>query len=125
MSDPAKYHVGALYLCGTQDASYDDNQFEGFIGRLGVYIQALAPRSTLARSPHFTESKIESASDYDPNWRQVLQQIQRNRELIANRQLTVEEVSDEAAAAAEELGRAFLTQRTPIAAPQEGTRATN
>jgi hypothetical protein len=125
MADPAKYHVEALYLCGSKDASYDDNQFERFIGRLGVCILELAPKSIFAKSPHFTESKIESASDFDPTWRQTLQHMQRNIDLIASRQLMVEEVPDEAAAAAKELRRAFLSQRIQVPGPGKVMDATN
>lgn len=90
-----------------------------------MYIHALAPKSTLARSPHFSEAKIKGATDYDPNWRQILQQIQRNRDIVSSRQLTLEEVSEEASAAVEKLGRAFLTYRAPIPVPQQATGSTN
>jgi hypothetical protein len=75
MASPAIYHVGALYLAGQIDTSFSDTICENFVGRLGTFITTVAPRSTLYQSPHFVPSKIESASDYDPTWRQILQQI--------------------------------------------------
>jgi hypothetical protein len=112
MSNPATYHVSAEYLCGEKVSDYDDNFCDGFIGRLGVYIHAMAPRSTLARSPHFAESRVEGSADYDSAWRQTLQQIQRNREIVSSTQLTVTDLTEEASAAVERLGQAFLAVRS-------------
>jgi len=70
----AKHHVGASYLTGLPRAQYNDTDFSNFIGRLGTFIREMAPRSTLAQSPHLTVSSIESSEDYDATWKNVLLQ---------------------------------------------------
>jgi hypothetical protein len=107
MTNPALFHVGALYLTGNKDNSFSDNIFDNFVGRLGTFIQIMAPKSTLCESPHFAPSRIESAPDYDVTWRNVLTQIHITREAVSAQQLSVEDVSEAAKEAARILGAAF------------------
>jgi hypothetical protein len=114
MSNPAIFHVGALYLTGKKDTNFLDIFFDNFIGRLGTFIQIMAPRSTLCSSPHFTSSKVESAPDYDATWRNVLTQLHRTRETVSVQQLTVEEVTETAKDAVKELASVFSGLSAPV-----------
>lgn len=107
VSDPAKYHIGAEYLTGTKDATFNDTQFENFIGRLGTFIYIVATKSTLAHSPHFAVSRIESAPDYSVTWRNILNQIARARELVSFQQLTMEDITEAAKEASDSFSRIF------------------
>jgi hypothetical protein len=107
MADPAKFHIGAEYLTGTKDATFSDNQFENFIGSLGTFIYIVATKSTLAQSPHFSISRIESAPDYSVTWRNILNQIERARELVSSQQLTMQEITDTAKEASNAFSRVF------------------
>lgn len=78
----AAYHVGAQYLTGRQREAYDDNDNERVLGRLGAYIWVYRRNSTLARSPHLAESKIESYEDYDGTWKSWLVDIRATKGLI-------------------------------------------
>lgn len=69
------HHIGASYLTGAPRADYADTSNEIFLGRLGTYIQALFPRSTLAASPHISKQKVESYEDYSAEWANILQQF--------------------------------------------------
>jgi hypothetical protein len=119
MSNPALYHVQSLYLTGQKESAFSDNLFENFIGRLGTYIQIMAPRSTLCRSPHFAPARVESAPDFDVTWRNILTQINRARETVSTQQLSVEEVTDIAKEAAKELSSIFSETAPVITAPQD------
>jgi hypothetical protein len=118
MSNPATYHVGALYLTGTRNSSFSDNLFDNFIGRLGTYIQIMAAKSTLCASPHFSPFKVESAPGFDSTWRNILTQIHRTREAVSAQQISVEEVTEAAKAAAQELSNVFSAAAAVVPSAQ-------
>lgn len=64
----AHFHIGAKYLTGLDRYPFDDLEYEEMLGRLGSYIHNVAPRSTLAKSPHVTLDKITSYPDYDDSF---------------------------------------------------------
>lgn len=72
MAAPASYHIGAHYLTGSPRAAYDDSTWTTVQGRLGTFIRSMYLQSTLAKSPHFTETAVVSADDYDPEWKNFL-----------------------------------------------------
>lgn len=114
MENPAIFHIGALYLTGRKDNDFTDNIFENFIGRLGAFVQVMAPKSTLCASPHFSVSKVESAPDYDTTWRNVLTQIHRTREQVSAQQLTIDDIAEAAKEAARALSDAFSQATTAV-----------
>ena len=67
-AEPAKYHIGALFLTGEHRIAYDESSATGILGRVGTYIRNVLGRSTLARSPHFQEDKVQSYDDYSPEF---------------------------------------------------------
>lgn len=73
---PAYYHIGASYLTGSARADYNDTDCNSYLGRLGTFINTLYKNSTLAKSPHITQAKVESYDDYDADWRAILGRIQ-------------------------------------------------
>jgi hypothetical protein len=118
MENPAIYHVEALYLTGTRDNIFSDNLFDNFVGRLGTFIQIMAPKSTLCGSPHFAPTKVESAPDFDVTWRNVLTQIHRTRKAVNAQQLSVDVTE-----AAKELSNVFA--KTAVIVPLPAMRAPN
>lgn len=69
---PASYHIGAQYLTGRRREEYDDNIHETVMGRLGTFVRVMYGRSTLAKSPHFSEVRVASYSDFDTEWDTLL-----------------------------------------------------
>jgi hypothetical protein len=119
MDNPATYHVGSLYLTRVKNNAFSDNLFENFVGRLGTYIQIMAPKSTLCVSPHFAPSKVESAPDFYNAWRNILTQIHHTRETVSSQQLSVEEVTEAARTAAQELSQVFTGLAAIVPAARE------
>jgi hypothetical protein len=77
----------------------------------------MAPRSTLCGSPHFAPARVESAPDFDANWRNTLTQINRARETVSSQQLTAEDVTEAAKEAVKGLSEVFSSTAPVIAAP--------
>jgi hypothetical protein len=66
------YHIGASYLTGRPRADYSDSRWDFVMGRLGLFINTLYPKSTLAKSPHFDTARVQTYEDYSEEWRQTL-----------------------------------------------------
>lgn len=45
---------------------------EGFLGHLGSFVITMLPNSTLKESPHYQRSRVQSYSDYDAEWENIL-----------------------------------------------------
>jgi hypothetical protein len=109
LQNPAKYHVGSLYLTGEKDTSFQDTSCDPFIGRLGTYVNQVAARSTLCKSPHFQLDRVEGAPDFDPNWKSILIQMSRIRDSATSQAFTVEEVAEDMRQAHRNMSQVFST----------------
>jgi hypothetical protein len=72
IANPAVHHVGAAYLTGSTVPPRAQDQGCGTLGRLGTYITKINPKSTLAKSPHFSVDSIQSADDYSSEWASLI-----------------------------------------------------
>ena len=79
MAATATYHIGASFLTGQPRTNYSDTDMESNLGRLGGIVRAVYPNSTLARSPHFNQHRVQSYEDYNPEWVNFLNQIKQNQ----------------------------------------------
>ena len=64
------------YLTWEARADYNDLHNSSVRGRLGSYIRVFMSASTLAKSPYFTQEKIESYPDYSADWNVFLTRVQ-------------------------------------------------
>ncbi|CAH0395178.1 unnamed protein product [Bemisia tabaci] len=64
----AGHHVGAAYLTGLPRVNYNDSEADSYLGRLGTFIIKMSPKSTLARSPHLSEDRVQSYSDFSTDF---------------------------------------------------------
>ena len=55
----ARVHVGAVYLTGDKYTEYKDSDCNRFLGRIGAFILAHYPNSTLAKAEAFKKDKVE------------------------------------------------------------------
>lgn len=62
-------HVGAHYLTGNARENISEELVQANLGRLGTWIRAFQPNSTLVKSPALTEEAIQSYEDFDANFR--------------------------------------------------------
>lgn len=81
VANPALYHVGGAFLCGVQQANgkqaFNDTDVESMMGRLGTFVISMLGKSSLAKSPHFSEAKVTSYDDYSSEWRAYLDGYRR------------------------------------------------
>lgn len=61
-------HVGAAYLTGLPRVRYNDTDADSYLGRLGTFINKMSPKSTLARSPHLAEDRVQSYPDFSSDF---------------------------------------------------------
>lgn len=70
-ASPATHHIGARYLCNQVQTGYDDNEFTGYLGRVGAFIRNMQPDSTLAKSPHMSKESVSNCGDYSSEWNAI------------------------------------------------------
>jgi hypothetical protein len=63
---------------------------------------------------HFVHHDSLPASDFDPTWRQILQQINRARETITSQQITIDEIEAASGAAAAHLAVLFAAMTAAV-----------
>ncbi|CAH0386705.1 unnamed protein product [Bemisia tabaci] len=64
----ASFHIGAAYLTGQPRIQYNASEAEQWMGRLGMFIDIMSPKSTLAKSPHFSVDRIQSYADFSTDF---------------------------------------------------------
>lgn len=65
----ARGHIGAQYLTGHPQGEVPMDAANAVRGRLGSFIRVMFGNSTLAKTPHFSETNVTSAEDFSPEWR--------------------------------------------------------
>lgn len=73
MRDKRRCHIGSLYLTGLPKL-FDDNLADAHIGVVGTFVRRVMPKSTLAKSPHFSDDRVFNALDYAVSWDQLCYQ---------------------------------------------------
>lgn len=81
-ANPARYHIGAGYLCGNRE-NFQDEDHERLLGRTGTWGSVQMPESTLMKSPHL--SSYESKEDFTPEYRMLCQAFIRAKRLELRR----------------------------------------
>ena len=81
-ASPASYHIGAKYLTGNARADYND-KYDLVLGRLGTFARVNYKSSTLVKSPHLSEMKVQSYLDFDPVFKKQLNHLKQNRDNIS------------------------------------------
>ncbi|XP_063985986.1 uncharacterized protein LOC135167054 isoform X2 [Diachasmimorpha longicaudata] len=71
----AMCHVGAVYLTGARHPDYNDTQAEAALGRVGTFIRAFFPTTTLAQSPHLQDARVRGYEDFDIGWQNTCMQV--------------------------------------------------
>ena len=72
----ALYHIGCYHLTGQPRVPPENACAENIRGRVGTYVRIILGKTTLAKSPHFTEEMVKGAPDYDTTYSDNLTQIQ-------------------------------------------------
>ena len=75
LADPARFHVGAYYLTGSEKADYNDLDNTAYMARLSSFLRIFMSFSTLTKSPHFSNHKIESYPDFNADWNSFLTRV--------------------------------------------------
>ena len=88
-ASPASYHIGAKYLTGNARADYNDAKHDLVLGRLGTFARVNYKSSTLVKSPHLSEMKVQSYPDFDPVFKEQLNHLKQNRDNISTGQVVL------------------------------------
>ncbi|CAH0388462.1 unnamed protein product [Bemisia tabaci] len=109
MESRIAYHIGASYFTGKARMDFEDTSAEDMLSRIGTFILAMMPKSTLAQSPYLTQAKVESYPDYDPQWSNTLIQFKASAAAGAGEALrrVLNESSVASAEAVEKIKRIF------------------